>query len=123
MNKGVETVLARMESNPEEFFTSANDKWKFIYSEYFRDAMTETEKGLIFDKIKEIRREELTQKVMATLLPLEDKEEQEESKGFGNAPIMHEGRAVKFSSSDAQMAKQLKMSPTEYLKYKRSAGL
>lgn len=122
MNKGVETVLARMESNPEEFFTSANDKWKFIYSEYFRDAMTETEKGLIFDKIKEIRREELTQKVMATLLPLEDKEEQEESKGFGTV-LMHEGRAVKFNSSDAQMAKQLKMSPTEYLKYKKGAGL
>jgi hypothetical protein len=60
---------------------------------------------------------------MATLLPLEDKEEQEESKGFGSAPIMHEGRAVKFNASDAQMARQLKMSPSEYVKYKRSAGL
>jgi hypothetical protein len=67
MSNGVDLVLARMESHPEEFYTSANDKWKFIYSEYFRDAMSETEKGLIFDKLKEIRKAEFTAKVMTVL--------------------------------------------------------
>lgn len=117
MNKGVEIVLARMDSNPEEFY-QGSDKWKFIYTEYFRDAMTEAEKGMIFDKLKVIRNEEFTRKVITTLLPSDKKESD-----FGNAPIMHEGRAVKFNASDAQMARQLKMSPTEYLKYKKDAGL
>jgi len=67
MNKGVEIVLARMDSNPEEFY-QGSDKWKFIYTEYFRDAMTEAEKGMIFDKLKIIRNEEFTQKVITTLL-------------------------------------------------------
>ena len=67
LNDGVAIVLARMETHPEEFFTTSNDKWKFIYQEYFRDAMTETEKGLIFDKLKQIRRTELTMRVMTVM--------------------------------------------------------
>jgi len=67
MSNGVDLVLARMDSHPEEFYTTATDKWKFIYSDYFRDAMTETEKGMIFDKIKEIRKAEFNGKVMSTL--------------------------------------------------------
>jgi hypothetical protein len=67
LNDGVAIVLARMETHPEEFFTTSTDKWKFIYHEYFRDAMTETEKGMIFDKIRQIRRSELTMKVMMVM--------------------------------------------------------
>jgi hypothetical protein len=67
LNDGVAIVLARMETHPEEFFTTSIDKWKFIYQEYFRDAMTETEKGLIFDKLKQIRRTELTMRVMTVM--------------------------------------------------------
>jgi hypothetical protein len=67
MNDGVSIVLSRMETHPEEFYTG-NDKWKFIYSEYFRDAMTETEKGMVFDKIKEVRRGELTARVMTIMV-------------------------------------------------------
>ena len=67
MNSGVEIVLARMATHPEEFY-GENDKWKFIYKEYFRDAMTEQEKGAIFDRIKEIRKEEFTGYVMRTMM-------------------------------------------------------
>lgn len=63
MNSGVEIVLARMSTHPEEFYGDS-DKWKFIYKEYFRDAMSEEEKGAIFDRIKEIRKEGFTQAVM-----------------------------------------------------------
>lgn len=66
MNDGVKIVLERMETHPEEFHKTC-DKWKFIYQDYFRDSMTETEKGMIFDKLKQIRREEMTFMVMATL--------------------------------------------------------
>ena len=67
MNDGVSIILSRMETHPEEFYTG-NDKWKFIYSEYYRDAMTETEKGMVFDKIKEVRRAELTARVMTVMV-------------------------------------------------------
>ena len=66
MNTGVAIVLARMDTHPEEFYGNS-EKWKFIYHEYFRDAMTETEKGMIFDKIRQIRRSELTMKVMMVM--------------------------------------------------------
>lgn len=74
MNSGVEIVLARMATHPEEFYGDS-DKWKFIYKEYFRDAMTETEKGAIFDHIKEIRKEEFTLYVMKTMTQEERNED------------------------------------------------
>ena len=98
MNSGVEIVLARMATHPEEFYGDS-DKWKFIYKEYFRDAMTETEKGAIFDRIKEIRKEEFTLYVMKTMTE-ETKEEDDSFSGyksaFGQAPIKREGSKVKY---------------------------
>jgi len=91
MNDGIAIVLARMESHPEEFYTTATDKWKFIYSEYFKDAMTETEKGMIYDKIKEIRKAEFTAKVMLTMTA--DITETE-PRVYGSAPIAREGKKV-----------------------------
>jgi hypothetical protein len=74
---GVGIVLARMESHPEEFHADS-DKWKFIYKDYFRDSMTETEKGMIFDAIKRIRKAEFDQMVLQTLVPPKEQEEQEQ---------------------------------------------
>ena len=65
-SSAVDIVLARMETHPEEFYGEAK-KWAFIYKEYFRDIMTETEKAAIHTKLKEIRRIELTQKVLETI--------------------------------------------------------
>jgi len=98
MSNGVDLVLARMESHPEEFYTSATDKWKFIYSEYFRDAMSETEKGLIFDKIKEIRKTEFTSKVMATLTEgmKMGKRNKSSEESFADAVALREGMAVEY---------------------------
>ena len=45
--------------------------------------MTEAEKGMIFDKLKVIRNEEFTRKVITTLLPPDRKEIE-----FGKAPTM-----------------------------------
>ena len=66
-NTGIAIVLARMDTHPEEFYGNS-EKWKFIYHEYFRDAMTETEKGMIFDKMKKLRRAELTDRVMSVMV-------------------------------------------------------
>lgn len=93
---GVGIVLARMDSHPEEFH-SGNDKWMFIYKDYFRDAMSETEKGMIFDKIKKIRKSEFDQMVLQTLVPpqIDDDDEEESYKnGFGQAPMKSSGSTV-----------------------------
>jgi hypothetical protein len=69
----IDVVMERMTTHPEEFFAEA-DKWKFLYKDYFRDVMTESEKGMIFERIKKIRREELSQKILQTLVPPEETE-------------------------------------------------
>jgi hypothetical protein len=74
MNKGVEIILARMDTHPDEFMFG-NEKWKFIYSDYFRDSLSEGEKGAIHDRLKQLRLEEFNQRVLQTLVPEESNEE------------------------------------------------
>ena len=64
---GVTTLLARMESNPEEFFGEA-PRWKFIFREHFRDVMTEAEKGAIHQGMKEVRRLEFDAMVVKEIM-------------------------------------------------------
>ncbi len=71
---GVEVVLSRMKTHPEEFFeSSAKSRWGFIYKDYFRDSMTESEKGRIHEALKGVRRMEFDALVVKELM----KEEQE----------------------------------------------
>ena len=96
---GVGIVLARMDSHPEEFWMG-EDKWKFIYQDYFRDSMNETEKGMIFDKLKKIRQEEFNQRVLATLVPPQEEQDDDESvwfKGDKNMPPQRIPRAKRFA--------------------------
>lgn len=98
---GVDIVLARMDTHPEEFY-GEEKKWAFIYKEYFRDVMTEIERGQLFEKLKKIRRQEFNERVMTTLVPPEPEqddlelEEEEVYKPFGSAPIKREGSKVRY---------------------------
>lgn len=67
LSAGITTVLARMRTNPEEFFGGA-EKWKFLFSENLQQVLTEVEKGALFEGFRAIRRQELDALVMATLL-------------------------------------------------------
>ena len=109
MNNGVDIVLARMETHPEEFYGD-NDKWKFIYKEYFRDAMSETEKGAIFDRMKQIRKEEFTQAVMRTMLAdtMKQREEDWDEKKAGYMPTPHnKKKPISLNAIQLKMAKEL----------------
>jgi len=64
---GVETLINRMETNPEEFFNEA-DKWRFIFKDKFREVLTEQEKGAIHEALKAVRRKEFDYSVVQTLL-------------------------------------------------------
>ena len=67
LSTGVRTLLARMESNPEEFYGEA-DKWRFMFSPNFREVMTEPEKGALHEALAEVRRKEFDERVMRRLL-------------------------------------------------------
>ena len=105
MNDGVEIILKRMETHPEEFY-GESQKWAFIYKEYFRDIMTETERAAIHTKLKSIRRAELTNKVMETITAEEDarNEQRDEvqrimERQFGSAPIKREGATITYNDA------------------------
>jgi hypothetical protein len=83
----VEIILARMDSHPEEFY-NGNEKWRFIFSDFYRDVMSEAEKGMIFDRLKQLRREEFAQRVLHTLVPPEEGEEEE-------APPYYKGKRIR----------------------------
>lgn len=77
VNEGVQIILNRMESNPEEFFGD-QAKWRWIFNENLREVMTEPEKAAIFEAMKKVRRLELTAKAVATVMPSEDEDEEDQ---------------------------------------------
>jgi hypothetical protein len=74
MCSGVRTLVARMETNPEEFFGDAT-KWRFMFAANFREVLTEPEKGALHEALKEVRRKEFDTLVVKELM----KEEMEQS--------------------------------------------
>lgn len=73
LSHAITTLIARMESNPEEFFGDA-PKWRFIFKENFREVLTEAEKGTLHTALMAVRRLEFDGLVVATLL--KDKEDE-----------------------------------------------
>lgn len=121
---GVDIVLARMETHPEEFY-GEEKKWAFIYKEYFRDVMTEIERGQLFEKLKKIRRQEFNERVFTTLVPPEEAQEEIEydPEPFGSATIKAEGATVvydknknrvRLTATDVAIANKRGMSLSDY---------
>jgi len=75
LSHGVSALLGRMESNPEEFFGDS-PKWRFIFSEKFREVLTESEKGMIHTAMRTVRRTEFDALVVKTLLRDDTAEEE-----------------------------------------------
>jgi len=110
LSVGVRTLIARMESNPDEFYGDA-DKWRFIFAANFREVMTEPEKGALHEALAEVRRKEFDERVMRRLLQ-DDMENQlinntpyfttaQIGGGFGRAAIKGEGAAVGYNLMDS----------------------
>ena len=84
---GVETVIKRMETNPEEFFNEAH-KRHFNYEEKFSEVMTDPGKGALHEALKAVRRKEFDYSVVQTLLR---DEVQGQMKEFAQGVISAEG--------------------------------
>lgn len=92
LSTGVRALVARMESNPQEFYGEA-DKWRFMFSANFREVLTEPEKGALHEALKEVRRKEFDEKVMRELL--KDDMESQIKEGYYTSPqIGNYGRAI-----------------------------
>jgi hypothetical protein len=126
LSTGVRTLIARMESNPEEFYGDA-EKWRFMFSPNFREVMTEPEKGALHEALAEVRRKEFDERVMRRLLQ-DDMENQlinntpyftaaQIGGGFGRAAIMDSNTITKTGTASLKLGKQtLSESDIEQLK-------
>ena len=71
MNKGVEILLARMESNPEEFDVGYSTKWQQLISAY-REILEPEDKKALDDALNKLLQQTFTEKVIKELLAPEE---------------------------------------------------
>jgi hypothetical protein len=105
---GVEALLDRMKTHPEEFFESGErrGRWAFIYKDYFKDCLSEAEKGRLHDGLRTIRRMEFEATIVKELLKDEMQEPEEED--FGLAPVKAPGGTVTYSATSSTSVQQHK---------------
>jgi hypothetical protein len=70
---GVDAIIERMRTHPDEFFEYSHgnelkSRWRFMFKDYSRDAMTEIEKGRLHESLKQIRRMEFDTLVVKELM-------------------------------------------------------
>lgn len=75
LNDGVQIILNRMKTNPEEFFDDGG-RWRWIFKDTLREVMTEIEKAAIFEALREVRRVEITSRAASTVLRAADEEKE-----------------------------------------------
>lgn len=97
LNDGVQIILNRMKTNPEEFFDATGGRWSWIYKDTLREVMTEIEKAAIFEALKEVRRLEITSRAASTVLRAEENEKEQIEKDkyrYSTAVPQAEGNRV-----------------------------
>ena len=74
---GVDALVERMKQFPQEFFEAGGERgrWSFMYKEYFKDVLSESEKGRIHEQLKVVRRMEFDAMDLKELFKEEKKEE------------------------------------------------
>lgn len=142
MNKGVQILLQRMESHPQEFVPDLHSeyphKWRMLLRKVDNRIQQLKTKGIerkldntgiyipdlsfleddeiqaLHSKLQSIRGDLFTKEVMNTLLVAEEEEQTE----LSFSSIQGLGGSTKFSltRTQIQVAKQLGMSPLEYAK-------
>lgn len=112
MNEGVKIILARMETNPEDFFTVHKEynPWRWIFDDSVREVMTEPEKAALFEGIKKVRRLMITHRALEAVMPKDEGE-------IGHIPPPPWNLA-KQGASNMPLTAQEQMMKTEQMKMK-----
>lgn len=110
MNKGIEILLARMDSNPDEFVTG--DKvgvrnWMTLI-ELFEDDMLPEERTALMTKYRALRMEKFTERVMKELF--KEKETEQEATA---AAKLHIQQQLQARQQQAQLAQQNALAPSQ----------
>lgn len=97
LNEGVQIILARMKTNPEEFFDEGG-RWRWIFKETLREVLTEIEKAALFEGLKHVRRMEITAKAASTVLRADEQEKQEATAEMERAYQAGLGKSARIGS-------------------------
>ena len=114
---GVDALIDRMELYPEEFFENGAERsrWTFMYKDYFRDALTESEKGRIHEAVRKVRRLEFDATVLKELMKDEAPEEVSTVTSIGKqgtTGIYNTGLGGTVTATQAQYNQQLAQNMT-----------
>lgn len=93
----VDVLIERMKTHPEEFFETGDKRgrWSFMYKEYFKDVLNESEKGRIHEALKVVRRMEFDALVVKELMKEAEPQEVEDD-DFQQAPMKRSGAPVAY---------------------------
>ena len=115
MNQGVEILLARMDSNPDEFVGTSwpqSNKWGWVVEDLRRRMvptkedkefglplrfLSDDEVRMLWEKLESLRADQFTKAVMRTLLEEDDTLVKDYESVFGEAPVKAEGAAIRYS--------------------------
>ena len=111
MNQGVEILLARMDSNPDEFMEGR--KWNWVVTDLQNRVhptpemkkegylplrfLSDEEVRMLWEKLESLRADQFTKAVMRTLLEEDDTLVKDYESVFGEAPVKAEGAAIRYS--------------------------
>lgn len=129
MNKGVQILLERMDSNPDEFIPDLMGgyppKWRNTLlavemrvngGKEYKDQLPflkDAEVTALWDKMRSILGDRFTQEVMRTLL---QDEEPRELSSFSHDKRTKAPKRISLSASQIMMAQKMGVSPTDYAK-------
>jgi len=120
MNGGVEILLARMETHPEEFFTDS--RWRSLIMDFAND-LDKDDLMALDKKVRECRQQQFTELIMQRLIGEEDEERKLARRhAIKTVPQFPTGtRFADLADKDEDMAED-GFSPAQRMAIKRAKG-
>ena len=125
MNEGVRILLERMETHPQEFNYGILLKWSDIIKEIMKHAkgepnavpfLDDAEVKAIYDKLRDLERQEFTAQVLRRLA---DTPEEPEQLDLPYMPAMPRGSTVTVTKAEMDRARALGVSTEVYMEAQR----
>lgn len=130
MNEGVQIIIERMETHPEEFSHGIHEKWSDIIGDIMQRVkdkadpvpfLDDHEVKAIYDKLRDLERQEFTARVLRRLA--DTPEEEGDQLNLPYVPAIPRGQVRMVSSGEMELARKLGVSVETYLEAKRMNAL